>query len=164
MTNPEATTGTGSNLPAGRIAGVDYGSKRIGIAISDAAHKIASPLVGYERVSKEVDGRWFSQLVQREEISAWVVGLPVFASGDESPKSYEAREFGKWLSGVTSLPIYFFDERYSTVQAEQFLTAGNLTRKRRKQRRDMLAAQIILSAFLDSSSHRDEPQSLDDDS
>ena len=161
---PPETRSAHPDLPNGRIAGVDFGTKRIGIAMSDASQTIASPLVGYQRVSADVDARWFVELAGREEISAWVVGLPVFSSGDESPKSAEARTFGQWLSEVTALPVYFFDERYSTVQADEFLAAGQLTRKRRKERRDMLAAQVILAAFLESASRGESTQRLDDES
>ena len=77
---------------------MDFGTKRSGVAISDPQQIIASPLTGYERADRESDARWFEALAHSEAIVAWVVGLPVFASGDESPKSTEAREFGKWLA------------------------------------------------------------------
>lgn len=149
-------------LPPGRIAAVDFGTKRMGVAISDPQQIIASPLTGYERVDPESDARWFEALVNREEIVAWVVGLPVFASGDESPKSTEARDFGRWLGDVTKLTVFFFDERYSTAHADESLAAGSLTRKRKKARRDMLAAQVILAAFLESRNRSHSTQPLDD--
>ena len=77
----------------------------------------------------------------------WVVGLPVHLDGRESDKSREARRFGQWLAGVTSLPVELFDERFTSVQAEELLMTAELTSKQRKQRIDKLAAQIMLSAI-----------------
>lgn len=149
-------------LPSGRLGGVDFGTKRIGVAISDPQKTIASPLAQYERRGESEDARWFVSLAHREEITAWVVGLPVHASGDESPKSVEARKFGIWLQKVTERPVFFFDERYSTVEADRFLADANFSRKRRKERRDMLAAQVILSAFLESQDRSGPTPPLDD--
>lgn len=149
------------SFPAkGRVAGIDFGTVRIGIAISDPNRTLASPFENYNRRDLAGDGRYFRQLAVEEDVDGFVVGLPVHASGAESKKSLEAREFGKWLGETTGLPVCFFDERYSTVQAEQHLLGANLTKKRRKQRLDMLAAQIMLAAFLEST-HRDKPGALD---
>ncbi len=83
--------------------------------------------------------------------------------GRESDKSQEARRFGQWLAEVTSLPVEFFDERFTSVQAEELLMAAELTSKQRKQRLDKLAAQIMLSAYLESQTKGGaEPQGLDD--
>ncbi len=132
----------------GRLAGIDYGTVRVGIAVCDPARTLASPLRNYTRGDLQADQRYFQQLADSEAIVAFVIGLPVHVSGDESQKSLEARQFGEWLGELTRLPVRFYDERYSTVQAEAALDEAGLTRKQRKQRRDMLAAQIILSAFL----------------
>ena len=77
----------------------------------------------------------------------WVVGLPVHLDGRESGKSQEARRFGQWLTEITSLPVEFFDERFSSAQAEELLMAAELTSKQRKLRLDKLAAQIMLSGI-----------------
>jgi len=133
----------------GRLAGIDYGTKRIGIAISDAGRRIASPLENYERRLVEDDANHFRNLVKSESIGGFIVGLPIHLSGDESQKSIEARAFGQWLGEVTGLAVCFQDERFSSVGADELLTEGGLTKKKRKQRRDMLAAQIILASFLE---------------
>ncbi len=65
-------------------------------------------------------------------------------------KSQEARQFGKWLGETTALPVEFFDERFTSAQAEEIMQEAELTRKRRKKRIDMLAAQIMLTAYLES--------------
>lgn len=137
--------------PPGRAAGIDYGTVRIGIAISDPGRTIASPLESYTRRGKEQDAARFRRLVAEEEVKLFVVGLPVHLSGDESPKSREARVFGQWLAETTGVPVEFFDERYSSSEAEQWMLGADMTRKRRKGRIDKLAAQIILSAYLESS-------------
>jgi putative holliday junction resolvase len=147
----------------GRIAGIDFGSVRIGIAMSDPERKIASPLESYTRRSLLEDANRMKQLVTEEEISLFVVGLPVYLDGRESPKSREARQFGRWLSEVTGVPVEFFDERFTTTEAEQFLREAQLSDKRRKRRVDMVAAQIMLSAYLESRTKADQsPGSLED--
>ena len=90
-----------------------------------------------------------------------MVGLPLYASGDESQKSFEAREFGSWLATLTGLPVAYHDERYTSVQAESLLGAASLTRGKRKKRIDKVAAQLILSSFLDSDNLGAEPGSLE---
>ena len=150
-------------LPSeGRLAGVDYGTVRIGISISDPDRRLASPLLNYSRQSSEADAAFFRKLSGDEDICGFIVGLPLHLSGDESPKSIEAKSFGKWLSETTGLPVRFHDERFSSAGAEAFLAAGGLTSKKRKNRRDMLAAQIILSSFLESNENDPPPTPLSD--
>ena len=153
-----------SQVPrAGRVAGIDFGTVRIGIAISDPARSIASPYENYTRRGPEQDGRRFQRLVSEERVSLFVVGLPVHLDGRESEKSLEARRFGEWLGQLTGVPVVYFDERFTTVQAEQFLLQAQMTSKRRKKRMDMLSAQIMLSAYLESSAAGNEaPGPLDD--
>ena len=147
----------------GRIAGIDYGTVRIGVAVSDAGRTLASPLETRARGDESADAEYFRKLVSREEIRLFVVGLPIHLSGEESEKSREARRFGRWLGEVTGVPVEFFDERFSSREADEFLQAGGLTRQRRKKRRDMLAAQVMLAAYLESSRHgRQDVSSLDD--
>jgi putative Holliday junction resolvase len=141
-----------ASLPAkGRLVGIDFGTVRIGIAISDADHCLASPYENYTRRDPEADRRYFTELVNTESVVGFVIGLPVHSSGEESAKSLEAREFGRWVADLTDLPVTFYDERYTTAQAEQLLNTAELTSKRRKKRLDMVAAQIILASYLESS-------------
>ncbi len=152
-----------SASPLGRVAGIDYGSVRIGIALSDPQRGIASPLESYVRHSAELDAQRFRRLVEDERITLFVVGLPVHLDGRESSKSLEARQFGRWLAEVTGVEVVFFDERFTSTQAENLLLDAGMTRKRRKKRIDMLAAQIMLSAYLESQGHApDTPGPLDD--
>ena len=134
----------------GRVAGIDFGTVRIGVAISDVGRTLASPLEQHTRSGPEADAHYFRKLVERESITHFVVGLPVHLSGHESAKSHEARQFGAWLTETTGVPVDFCDERLTTVQAEDALLAASLTNKQRKKRRDMLAAQFILAAYLET--------------
>jgi putative holliday junction resolvase len=140
----------GFESPPGRLAGIDFGTVRVGVALTDARQTLASPHAIYHRGDREADARYFQRLAAEERIVGFVVGLPVHLDGRESQKSIEAREFGQWLAETTDLPVTFFDERFTTSEADEFLGAARLTKKRRKERRDMLAAQIMLAAYLES--------------
>jgi putative Holliday junction resolvase len=134
----------------GRIAGIDHGTVRIGIAITDPERRLASPYENYTRRGPEQDARRMRRLVEEEGVVLFVVGLPIHLDGRESQQSAAARRFGAWLHDITAVPVEFFDERMTSGEAEGFLLDAGMTRKRRKQRIDMLAAQIILSAYLES--------------
>ena len=144
------------------MAGIDFGTVRIGVALSDPLRMIASPHANYQRVSESADADYFRSLVETEEMCLFVVGLPIHLSGDESQKSTAARSFGAWLKQVTSVPVDFFDERFTTREAEQRLVGAKLTNKSRKARRDMLAAQIMLAAWLERSSSDESSWPLED--
>ncbi|MDR3182290.1 MAG: Holliday junction resolvase RuvX [Planctomycetaceae bacterium] len=135
---------------AGSVAGIDYGTVRIGIAVSDAGRVLASPYKTYVRKTPQQDAGYFKQLVSEEQITQFVVGLPLHLSGDVSPKAKESQQFGRWLNELTGIPVDYFDERYTSVEAERLLRDANLTNKKRKDRRDKLAAQILLTAYLEA--------------
>jgi putative Holliday junction resolvase len=135
---------------ATRLLGVDFGNVRVGLSVSDPDRKFAFPLATYERRGPEADAAYFRSLAVREGIGGLVVGLPVHLSGDEGRKAIEARSFGAWLAATTGLPVVFYDERFTTVQAEAALWEAGLTHKKRKARRDKVAAQILLQAYLDA--------------
>jgi putative holliday junction resolvase len=146
-----------------RIAGIDFGTVRIGIAISDRGRSIASPLETYQRGNRQQDAARFKRLVTEEEVGLFVVGLPVHLDGRESQKSIEAREFGRWLTEVTGVAVEFYDERFSTTEAHGLLTDAQLRGRRRKERLDMLAAQVMLAAYLESTAKGSRaPEPLDD--
>ena len=147
---------------SGRIAGVDYGTVPPRSGGERSGSHDGQPAGDLYAAERNLDGKYFQQLALAEKITLWVVGLPVHLDGRESQKSQEARQFGKWLAEVTGLPVEFFDERFSSVQAEEILQAAELTRKRRRQRLDMLAAQIMLTAYLESQSKGQQPEALDD--
>jgi putative Holliday junction resolvase len=141
-----------------RIAGIDFGTVRIGVATADTEVGIAGPYENYTRRTPALDGEYFAALAKEERIERFVVGLPVHLHGGESQKSTEARAFGKWLHEVTGVPVEFFDERFTTAEADELLGAAKLTKKQRQARRDQLAAQIMLTAYLESGGKSNESQ------
>ena len=134
----------------GRLAGIDFGEKRVGIALCDARREYCGPFEVYQRIGEQADRRRFQKLASEEGLVGFVVGLPLHTTGEESGKSLEARAYAAWLTEVTSLPADFQDERYTSHAAEQLLDVMELTKKRRKERLDALAAQIILQSYLDA--------------
>jgi putative holliday junction resolvase len=133
-----------------RLLGIDHGQARLGFAVSDPERRIASPLANYTRRDLEQDGRYLKTVIEAEEIGQLVIGLPVHLSGFEGEQAVAAREFGKWLTRLTALPCTFWDERFSTWEAESSLRAAGLTHKKREARRDQVAAQVLLQAYLDA--------------
>ncbi len=149
-------------MPSLRIAGIDYGTVRIGIATADLNVGIAGPYETYTRRSDRLDAEYFRKLASEERIGRFVVGLPVHTSGHESQKSGEARTFGAWLHELTGVAVEYFDERYTSAEAESLLLEAGLTSKRRKERLDQLAAQIMLTAYLESGAKgQDSLESID---
>jgi putative Holliday junction resolvase len=135
---------------ATRLLGVDFGRVRIGLAVSDPDRKLASPLATYARRNPDRDAAFFRALIAEERVGGLVVGLPVHLDGNEGQKAGEARAFGQWLGATTGLPVVYYDERFTTVEAESALWEAGLTHKQRKARRDRVAAQIMLQAYLDA--------------
>jgi putative Holliday junction resolvase len=118
--------------------------------LADTEVGIAGPFENYNRRTPALDAEYFKHLASEERIDRFVVGLPVHLSGAESQKSTEARAFGEWLGNATGVPVEYFDERYTTSQADEILGGAKLTKKQRQTRRDQLAAQIMLTAYLEA--------------
>ena len=145
-----------------RIVGIDYGTVRIGIAMADTEVGIAGPFDNYSRRSLPLDREYFATLAKEERIGRFVVGLPVHLHGGESQKSTEARTFGEWLGTITGVPVEYFDERFTTAEAERVLGIANLTKKKKQARRDQIAAQIMLTAYLEAGARgQADPGSID---
>ncbi|HBT78289.1 MAG TPA: Holliday junction resolvase RuvX [Planctomycetaceae bacterium] len=133
----------------GRLAGIDYGTHRIGIAISDPDRILSSPLETYRRQTPEKDAAFFRRLVREERIVGFVVGLPLHLDDYVGDQAEVVIAFGNWLHETTDIPVDYQDERYTSVEAERLLRQGKLTHKKRRERRDRLAAQIILKEYLE---------------
>ncbi len=154
-----------ADMPAqGRLLGIDYGTKRVGIAVSTGDRAISSPVEVYQRRNEQLDIRYFKQLQSEYRPVGLVVGLPIHVGGHEGATAYAARDYGEWLSKLLAIPVTFWDERYTSAVAEEYLLAADLTRKQRKSRLDMLAAQILLQAYLDHHRPRVMRDSVDDES
>jgi len=153
---PAETGAQCRDLPRhGRLLGLDFGTRRIGIAVSDEEQKFASPLENYSRSQREADARRLQAVAEEYRAAGLVVGLPLHMGGEEGQKAGEARRFGAWAASVTSLPVTFWDERLTTSLAEEYLRAAQLSPKKRKLRLDKVAAQIMLQSFLDSRGRQD---------
>lgn len=131
-----------------KVLAIDHGDVRIGLAVSCVDRRFAFPLEVRQRGPD--DAAYFRALVEREQAGLLLVGLPVHSSGQEGERSRLAREFGKWLGELTGLPVAYHDERFTTAFAESALWEAGLSHKKRKQRRDKVAAQMLLQAFLDA--------------
>lgn len=136
--------------PKGRLVGVDFGAVRLGLAVCDTDRRIASPLETYARRGAAHDAAFFVKLAKTEGAVGWVVGLAISLNGTEGPKAKECRAFGAWLSAATGLPVAFHDERFTTAVAEDYLRDAGVRFDQRLGRRDRVAAQLILRAFLDA--------------
>ncbi len=132
------------------ILGLDFGTKRVGAALSDPGRSMAFPLEVYERCGPVQDARHYRDLVEENDVDRIVIGLPVHTSGREGELATLTRVFGKWLGAVTGRSVIFFDERYTTVEAEQRLIDAGLKRRKRKALRDKLAAQIMLQSYIEA--------------
>lgn len=138
------------NLPVkGRLLGIDFGTKRVGVSVSDARQALSSPLHNYDRSSHQADQQFFKKVCEDYEVVGLVMGLPVHMSGDESKKSAEVRQYAKLVTKWTALPLVFQDERFSSSRAGALLMQAQMSAKQRKARMDKLAAQILLQDFLD---------------
>ncbi|MDO5554752.1 MAG: Holliday junction resolvase RuvX [Planctomycetia bacterium] len=133
----------------GRVAGIDFGTVRIGLAITDRERLIASPYEIYTRRSERLDADYFRRFVEQERIVGFVLGLPLHCDGRISSKAEEAFRFAEWLRTLTGLETEFMDERYTSVLAHEYLREAKMTQKQRKARIDKIAAQIILATWLE---------------
>jgi putative Holliday junction resolvase len=134
----------------GRLLGLDFGTRRIGAAVSDPRRQIATPLEVYERRDPSADARHYVALVDEHEVDRIVIGLPLHNSGREGTSAALARTFGDWLASATGRPVVYQDERYTSSEAEDTLIAAGVKRHRRKGFRDMLAARVLLQDYLDA--------------
>lgn len=136
--------------PAGRpLAGLDLGSKTIGVAVSDLGLSFATPRTVIKRTKFQLDAEALLHLLARENVGAVIVGLPVNMDGSEGPRAQATRAFVRNLVPKTHLPFAFWDERLSTVAAERTLLEMDLSRKKRAERIDSAAAAFILQGALD---------------
>lgn len=133
-----------------RVLAVDYGEKRIGLAISDELGISASPLMTLTKKSNEDAAIQIAQIVSRFRVAKVVVGLPRRTDGKEGEMERRVKAFAEKLRRKVKVPIVFFDERFTTRIAEQVLLEADLTRRKRKQVRDQLAAVILLQNYLDA--------------
>jgi putative Holliday junction resolvase len=144
------------HLKKGRaIIGLDIGTSRIGIAISDTEYIIASPHEIYERRNTRQDLGHINKLAEDENAIAFVIGLPLALNGAEGDNCELVRVFANQLFKKTNLPILLKDERMSTAASSRVLSESGMTRKKRQSLDDKLAAGFILQGVLDTLKHCD---------
>lgn len=139
-----------TDLPErGKILGLDLGTKTIGIAVSDGLRMTATPLETIKRKKFTHDAERLVELIEANAVSALVLGLPLNMDGSEGPRAQSTRTFARNLSKHTDLPVIFWDERLSTAAVTRTMIEADLSRARRGQVVDKLAAAYILQGVLD---------------
>lgn len=145
---------------SGALLGIDFGTKKVGLAISTPDQTIASPLEIMQRSVPQAESRYFCKICKEFRIKGLVIGLPVHMSGDEGTKAGQSRQYGLWMAETLELPVTFWDERFTTSMAEHYLRESGLSKARQKKRLDMLAAQIMLQSFLDAADRSRPPSAI----
>ena len=135
--------------PRARLLGLDVGSKTIGLAIADSEFTIASPLETIRRSKFTADAIALERVVREREIGGLIVGLPVNMDGSEGPRCQSVRQFARNLLERIDLPLAFWDERLSTMAVTRTLIEADMSRKRRGEVVDKMAASFILQGALD---------------
>jgi putative holliday junction resolvase len=133
-----------------RILGLDFGTKRIGVAMSDELLLTAQGLDTIQRKDLKSDLALIKGTVDSNGVSEVIVGLPLNMNGTYSEKTKEAVRFADELGKVISVPIKTWDERLTSMQADRAMLEGDMSRAKRRKLSDRLAAQIILQSYLDS--------------
>jgi putative holliday junction resolvase len=132
-----------------RLMGLDVGTKTIGLALSDTRQVIASPLETIRRRRFRDDMARLAGLIDQHGVGGLVIGLPLTLAGDDSPRTQSVRQFARNVAAECDLPIAFWDERLSTAAVERQMIAADMTRKRRGEIIDRVAAAYILQGCLD---------------
>jgi len=133
-----------------RLLGIDYGTKRLGLSLSDEGEVLASPLPVRVRTTLASDVEFLVSLVRNREVKKIVLGLPLNMNGSQGEMARAVQEFADELRRACDVPVVLFDERLTTSEAERVLIQADVSRKKRKGLRDGLAAVLILQGYLDS--------------
>ncbi len=145
---------------SGRVLAIDWGEARLGLALSDESRTIAQGLEVYGRRSRDHDLAYLAGLIEAYAVGRVIVGLPVHMDGARSEQSEQAEAFVQELQTRLDVPIERADERLTTDEAERSLLEADLSRDKRKAKRDQLAATLILQRYLERqrpSAHRAGP-------
>jgi putative Holliday junction resolvase len=134
----------------GRVMGLDYGERRIGVALSDPLGITAQPVRTLERTTLAADLEALAALARQHEVERFVVGLPLALDGTRGERVRRTEEFAARLGRAAGLPVEEWDERFTSVQAERTLLEADLSRRRRREVIDTTAAVLILQGWLDA--------------
>lgn len=133
-----------------KILGIDYGDRYIGYAECDENEIIAFPLDSVKIRSMREGVDVSAEIAKRDGVGLIVIGLPLLPDGSEGERAGKTRAFGRALTKVTGLEVKYYDERLSTVQAEEYLAMGGVPRRDMKKYTDKLSAQIILNDYMNA--------------
>jgi putative Holliday junction resolvase len=133
-----------------RILGLDFGTKTIGVALSDELTITAQTLTSISRTTLKRDLETLQQLIREHGVDEVVIGMPVNMDGSRGPAAEAVADFIERLKSLTDIKIIPWDERLTTVAAERILLEGDLSRRKRRRVIDRLSAAIILQGYLDS--------------
>jgi putative Holliday junction resolvase len=136
-----------------RILALDYGRRRIGVAVTDPSGSVAQPLETLDVRGPRAALPRIAELTRTYEASRIVVGLPIHMDGREGPEAEAARAFGASVEAATNVPVEFLDERWTTVEADRLLSTAGVRERNRRGRRDRIAAAILLQTWLRRESH-----------
>jgi len=155
MNGPIPVDELADRLPAkARLIGVDLGTKTIGLAVSDVERRLASPLKTLPRTAFQKDADALLAIFEEFGIAAIVLGLPLDLEGRDGPRAQSTRAFARNLAKRTDLPLVYWDERFSTAAVVRSLIENDVSRARRAEVVDKLAAAYILQGALDRLSQR----------
>ncbi len=133
-----------------RLAALDVGDKRIGVAVSDASRLIAHPLGTVERRSLAKDCAAIEKMLETYDVEKVIAGLPLNSRGEEGEQADRVRHFCARYVAETGRPLEFQDESFSTIDSQRLMIDSGVKRRQRRERRDEVAAAVILQAWLDS--------------
>ena len=131
--------------------GVDYGDKRIGVALTDALCIISSPYEVFQNLSPEQSLQHLNDLIKQFNVDEVAMGLPLNMDGSEGERAKIHRNFGQKLSDLSGVKVVFVDERLTSAEAEEILIQSKVRREKRKELIDKISAQIILQTYLNQS-------------
>ena len=135
--------------PEARLLGLDVRSKTVGLALSDVTRAIATPYHTLRRTKFTEDAEAIGDAIEKNQVGALVIGLPLNLDGSEGPRAQSTRAFARNLAARIAVPIVFWDERLSTAAVERHLIEADASRKRRAEVIDRMAAAYILQGALD---------------
>ena len=139
-----------------KILGIDYGDRFIGFAECDDMEIIAYPLTTVKVKSMKEAVSVTENIAERDGVELIVIGLPLMTDGSEGERASKTRAFGRVVGKVTGLPVEYLDERYTTLQAEEYLQMGGVKKRDMKNFTDKLSAQIILNDYMTARKARKE--------
>jgi len=134
----------------GRVLAVDYGARRVGLAVSDPTGVAAEPLPNVVRRGDHQAAREVAEVARQRGVQTIVVGLPLRMDGTEGPQAQAARRFAQLVERYSGLPVRLWDERLTSAQAERLLIQDGVRRERRRAVRDRVSAALLLRSFLEA--------------